>query len=716
MSQASEQIARQFAYANLNKETWGSLIYNVRENGAKGDGVTDSTSGINKTIDESVPTGGGVIGFPPGDYIVSGPIDLTKISTASSNGNKGLIFQGSGSNVTRIIFVGNGRLFNGLGNSSMRPFAIFEKIEVVTDTYMQSGTYKPGTIAFDLTYNQRFCHFHDVNIYGFDYGIKMVDNWIMEMHRVNTDKCNYGFYFEKDCNSINIYGGEHKGANTASIYVGDGEVVNLYGVTVETSDTVAGEGHGILIDSVKYMTIQGLYSEHMKGHVLYKRGTDPDANLFRSITLIGGMYFNFNPPVADIMFERPPGSAGNLKMTNANFNRCDLGTDPTTGGYADWAFDDFCTTTSPFKTLYVNDLPLNYMRRFEVALSNPLFDRATIRNPNGYDLLTLAMNAPLTYDAINSKWVSSVFNQPFISGRREDAKNKFPNYLSWTKPASSVMTTNGRKLTITANGTDMVATSAHIGGEFTSQILKPSTIYTLSGIATGAASGVVMRLTFYDKGKVNIGTQDFTGTTVTFTTPATVDYGIASFIVPATVASGSFSFEDLQLEQQMDGGSTATAYTPYHVDAFQLVVTPEGDEVRGLVGGFNINDWKADGSGGNKVFYASNSLGAFGAVNHFYSPRYRHLPVVDSEITKTNVGYVSDTDKIWKFRDQYGITYPVEMTRVLSKGARNLASNLNNAHVGMMVYCTSLQKPVWMKQVSPVIWVDATGTDVTNLP
>jgi hypothetical protein len=69
MSQAAEQIARQFANANVNKKTWGTIFYNVKAYGAEGNGVTNDTASIQAAI-EDMPDTGGTLLFPEGTYLI----------------------------------------------------------------------------------------------------------------------------------------------------------------------------------------------------------------------------------------------------------------------------------------------------------------------------------------------------------------------------------------------------------------------------------------------------------------------------------------------------------------------------------------------------------------------------------------------------------------------------------------------------------------------
>ena len=71
MTQASEQIARQFANASLNSINWSTIIFNVKAYGVVGDGIHDDAPAIQALINMVSNLGGGILQFPPGTYLLS---------------------------------------------------------------------------------------------------------------------------------------------------------------------------------------------------------------------------------------------------------------------------------------------------------------------------------------------------------------------------------------------------------------------------------------------------------------------------------------------------------------------------------------------------------------------------------------------------------------------------------------------------------------------
>ena len=71
----------------------GSLVYDVRQFGAVGDGRTDDTIAIRRALTE-LNKAGGVLELPPGDYVVSAPLDLPTVAAWH--------VRGAGRTVTRL--------------------------------------------------------------------------------------------------------------------------------------------------------------------------------------------------------------------------------------------------------------------------------------------------------------------------------------------------------------------------------------------------------------------------------------------------------------------------------------------------------------------------------------------------------------------------------------------------------------------------------------
>jgi hypothetical protein len=104
MSETTELIAQQILNGNINKRTWGDLIFNVKVYGAKGDGVSDDTVFIAKALsDASVK--GGVVLFPPGTYIKSGQLSVKPNVTIRGSGVGATTIKVSNNAVSTSIFV-----------------------------------------------------------------------------------------------------------------------------------------------------------------------------------------------------------------------------------------------------------------------------------------------------------------------------------------------------------------------------------------------------------------------------------------------------------------------------------------------------------------------------------------------------------------------------------------------------------------------------------
>lgn len=67
-------ISKNVGNTLTNYKTWGGILFNVKEYGAKGDGVKDDTAAIQAAIN-AAPSGGCVF-LPPGTYLISGTLTI----------------------------------------------------------------------------------------------------------------------------------------------------------------------------------------------------------------------------------------------------------------------------------------------------------------------------------------------------------------------------------------------------------------------------------------------------------------------------------------------------------------------------------------------------------------------------------------------------------------------------------------------------------------
>lgn len=116
MTTAGQQIAGQ-ANSNKNKDVFGSIIYNVKAFGAKGDGVTDDTSKISSAITDASATGG-IVFLPPGTYLTGNQTVPYNVTLWFANGAILSINSGSIVTINGPIDAGVQQIFTGSGTVS----------------------------------------------------------------------------------------------------------------------------------------------------------------------------------------------------------------------------------------------------------------------------------------------------------------------------------------------------------------------------------------------------------------------------------------------------------------------------------------------------------------------------------------------------------------------------------------------------------------------
>lgn len=141
MATVSELMAKHITNAQINEQTWGGILINVKAEGygAKGDG-TDDTASINLAI-TAATVNGGVVAFPPGTYRVGSNITVPSNVTlwflqgAMLSIDSGVTVTINGPIEAGLyqIFTGNGTISGSIKNEKVYPQWWGAKINGTTD-------------------------------------------------------------------------------------------------------------------------------------------------------------------------------------------------------------------------------------------------------------------------------------------------------------------------------------------------------------------------------------------------------------------------------------------------------------------------------------------------------------------------------------------------------------------------------------------------------
>jgi hypothetical protein len=146
-------------------------VYNVRDFGALGNGSHDDTAEIQAAI-TATPVGG-VLVFPPGNYITSAALQISNSIT----------IQGSQKNLAVILCLANdGLVINSVSNVNVYDLEIAQAVRYTTTANSYTGILIGGD-----TVNRPFNHcYRDVYIDGFRYGIYADWIWSSVFDNVKT--------------------------------------------------------------------------------------------------------------------------------------------------------------------------------------------------------------------------------------------------------------------------------------------------------------------------------------------------------------------------------------------------------------------------------------------------------------------------------------------------------------------------------------------------
>lgn len=193
---AGEQIFEQ-ANTNINKSVFGSIIYNVKAYGAKGNGQSDDTSSIQATIDKCYADGGGIVFFPSGTYNVSASLIKKEKVSLIGSGTYSTFLQFTANVSDAVIDTVNQRL----SGTSIENMTITKSSSVSADitgvlggsdvgVYNSTGLTTKNVRFLNLKYGMRGNGTNDVGIYD-----SIFEN-------VTCDNCYYGLFIHGSQNTI----------------------------------------------------------------------------------------------------------------------------------------------------------------------------------------------------------------------------------------------------------------------------------------------------------------------------------------------------------------------------------------------------------------------------------------------------------------------------------------------------------------------------------
>ncbi|RRV10121.1 mannuronan epimerase [Pseudomonas sp. v388] len=152
------------------------MIFNVKNFGAKGDGVTDDTAAIQQAIDAAAAAGGGQVYVPPGTYIVSGgeePSDgclMLKSNVYMYGDGMGVsnikVADGSDTKITGIIRSAYGEETHDFGLSNLTLDGNRDNTTGKIDGWFNG--YIPGQEGYDSNVTLDGVEIKDCSGYGFD--------------------------------------------------------------------------------------------------------------------------------------------------------------------------------------------------------------------------------------------------------------------------------------------------------------------------------------------------------------------------------------------------------------------------------------------------------------------------------------------------------------------------------------------------------------------
>jgi hypothetical protein len=243
-SDANKPVSTATQAALDAKVAKGSLVFNVKDYGAVGNGTTDDTTAIQAAITAAFATStGGIVYIPPGTYKITSTIEIPKTS------GKGLYLRGAGQKISIIkldsamtgygLYVGHATDAAGGCNIVLEDFGV-----VGTNQDTQKGV---------LLQNANICKIRRVWWEYMTSGIESNSSFLVFIESCEFDSVkSYGFYASTACHGLQI-----DKCGFYSIALTSGQVIRFAG-SAATNDVAitncAFEGYGTLLQSDNALT------------------------------------------------------------------------------------------------------------------------------------------------------------------------------------------------------------------------------------------------------------------------------------------------------------------------------------------------------------------------------------------------------------------------------------------------------------------------------
>ena len=197
-----DQFTGEIVYNWRSNKTKESGRYNVRDFGAVGDGKTDDTIAVKSALAFIATQSGGILFFPPGDYLVGNVPNYRPLTIPSATTIEGISGINSGAstnylvnkNPTRITLAGKNRALFRIGECTEK--VVVHDIELYSQS--NEGTYGIEPVGAYITSQDMY--FERVNFNNFYRGIYahglQVNNRIWQFDYVKINHCR--FIYNKD--------------------------------------------------------------------------------------------------------------------------------------------------------------------------------------------------------------------------------------------------------------------------------------------------------------------------------------------------------------------------------------------------------------------------------------------------------------------------------------------------------------------------------------